>query len=316
MKAVGYIKLHRKLFDSEVFADPKLLKTWIWCLMSANWDGRKLWTGDTLERGEFITGYRKASHELGFSKNTIMRHFKKLVFLEMIETHPGTKGTRVVINNYHSYQSFDDENAGTVYGTLDTSTLNGKTGAKAGAGSKKRDGLRYTNGDADGDSNGDANGDYNNKITSKQNKKKYTHIFESFWNVYPRRVAKANAFVAFKNAVKRCDAKDIIDAAEVFGKSPKGRGKFCPHPATWLNGDRWLDDPKEWNEGDAGVVYKPRKKSPEQSRLEAAETKVTSMRTALQLMPEGDKKTEAIAEWKRCKEILFKMQEEYKCRTS
>ena len=25
-------------------------------------------------------------------------------------------------------------------------------------------------------------------------------------------------------------------------------GKFCPHPATWLNGGRWLDEPPETSE--------------------------------------------------------------------
>lgn len=75
--------------------------------------------------------------------------------------------------------------------------------------------------------------------------------FDSFWQAYPRKVAKQAAAKAFASAIKKTDAAKIIQAAEAFAKSDTGMsGEFCPHPATWLNAGRWDDDPKEWRRGD------------------------------------------------------------------
>jgi len=76
----------------------------------------------------------------------------------------------------------------------------------------------------------------------------HDEAFERFWTAYPRRVARAKAKTAFVKASKTTDPETIIQAAEAFAKSPAGKaGKFCPYPATWLNGERFNDDQKEWN---------------------------------------------------------------------
>lgn len=79
----------------------------------------------------------------------------------------------------------------------------------------------------------------------------------SIYNDYPRKVGRAKALAAIRNAIKRFQKQEKcseIDAAQVihsrvieFAKSPAGkRGQYTPHPATWFNQDRYLDDPKEW----------------------------------------------------------------------
>ncbi len=73
--------------------------------------------------------------------------------------------------------------------------------------------------------------------------------FERFYQAYPRRVAKQEALLSWlkltpgaeiipviMTAVERC-------AAEVRDTEPK----FIPHPATWLNGKRWEDEPVNGN---------------------------------------------------------------------
>jgi len=70
-----------------------------------------------------------------------------------------------------------------------------------------------------------------------------TASFEDFWNVWPRKDAKADARRAWNRAVKRADADMILRAATVYAESPyRPEKQFVPYGASWLNKDRW-DDP-------------------------------------------------------------------------
>lgn len=63
--------------------------------------------------------------------------------------------------------------------------------------------------------------------------------FDDFWKVYPRKVAKGAAAKAWRSAVKKADVEVIVKAAEKY-RWPDDP-KFIPHPATWLNSERWAD---------------------------------------------------------------------------
>lgn len=90
-------------------------------------------------------------------------------------------------------------------------------------------------------------------------KKVVTDNFEAWWNAYPRKVGKGEARKAFAKALDRISARDatggehpppeefLICRALAFAVTPAGNaGKFTPHPATWLNQDRFDDDPETW----------------------------------------------------------------------
>lgn len=70
--------------------------------------------------------------------------------------------------------------------------------------------------------------------------------FPSFWQAYPRKVAKAAALKAWGKL--RPDA--ALQAAILHGLAGATRseqwqrdgGAYVPHPATWLNGRRWEDE--------------------------------------------------------------------------
>lgn len=66
--------------------------------------------------------------------------------------------------------------------------------------------------------------------------------FEEFWARYPHRVAKRAAEKAFKAALKRADAETIIEGVEMY-KQTKPQWCNWAHPASWLNADRWDDQP-------------------------------------------------------------------------
>jgi len=69
--------------------------------------------------------------------------------------------------------------------------------------------------------------------------------FEEFWSLYPRKVGKACAFRSFK--IHKCSEvmetiKKAISEQLVSDQWQKDGGQFIPHPTTWLNQERWLDE--------------------------------------------------------------------------
>jgi hypothetical protein len=64
--------------------------------------------------------------------------------------------------------------------------------------------------------------------------------FEEFWRAYPRKVGKLAARRAYMTALKRA-RPEVILVALTTTQWPEDR-RFTPHPATWLNGGRWMDE--------------------------------------------------------------------------
>ena len=67
--------------------------------------------------------------------------------------------------------------------------------------------------------------------------------FDEFWSVYPRRAAKGAARKAWAGAVKRAEVAVIVEGAARYRDDPNRDPDFTAHPATWLNADRWEDEP-------------------------------------------------------------------------
>lgn len=68
--------------------------------------------------------------------------------------------------------------------------------------------------------------------------------FTKFWEIYPRKAGKQAAEKAFLKASATIDAETIVAGATRFAADPNLPPKqFIPHPATWLNGGCWDDEP-------------------------------------------------------------------------
>lgn len=70
--------------------------------------------------------------------------------------------------------------------------------------------------------------------------------FDAFWQAYPRKVGKGEARKAYRNALKRATAEQILAGAQRYAAS-KPDPQFTKHPGPWLNADRWLDEPDKSN---------------------------------------------------------------------
>ena len=67
--------------------------------------------------------------------------------------------------------------------------------------------------------------------------------FESFYNLYPRKVARGRAKAAYVKALKRTDPETLIAGLQNWvDKTQITDKRFIPHPDAWLNADRWLDE--------------------------------------------------------------------------
>jgi hypothetical protein len=108
----GYIKLHRQILDSGVFASAYGLKVWIWCLCKAGYKDRfvpvKTGIGETIVKlnvGSFIFGRYKAEDEIGIDGSTIYKWIKKLELMEMITISSNTHYSIITICNWDTYQT-------------------------------------------------------------------------------------------------------------------------------------------------------------------------------------------------------------------
>jgi hypothetical protein len=67
--------------------------------------------------------------------------------------------------------------------------------------------------------------------------------FSEFWTVYPRKVGKGAAVKAWGKAIKKASAREIIRSlSEQLPALKEKTPEFIPHPATWLNAERWADE--------------------------------------------------------------------------
>lgn len=66
----------------------------------------------------------------------------------------------------------------------------------------------------------------------------------AFWEAYPRKERKRDAWNAWWRARKRgADMVLMIEGAKRYARDPNRDPQYTAHAATWLNGDRWEDPP-------------------------------------------------------------------------
>lgn len=70
--------------------------------------------------------------------------------------------------------------------------------------------------------------------------------FATFWERYPKKVAKPQAVKAWKKLKPSgqvlAELMAGLDRQKAGEQWQKGAGQFIPHPATWLNARRWEDE--------------------------------------------------------------------------
>ena len=80
--------------------------------------------------------------------------------------------------------------------------------------------------------------------------------FENWWTEYPKKVAKPAALKAWKGAISKTSIEVLLDSVKAYAaKNANTEQTYIANPATWLNQERWNDEPEvpkmsesEWHE--------------------------------------------------------------------
>ncbi len=78
---------------------------------------------------------------------------------------------------------------------------------------------------------------------------------EEIYELYPRKIGRASALKAIKDAIKRMHERDknadavgfLLERTKLFAASAAGNnGKWTPYPVNWFRDERYLDNEAEW----------------------------------------------------------------------
>ena len=67
--------------------------------------------------------------------------------------------------------------------------------------------------------------------------------FDDFWKVFPRKQGKGEARRAFEKALEKAPWVDVLAGAVRYANDPNRVDSYTTMPATWLNQERWDDEP-------------------------------------------------------------------------
>ena len=98
------------------------------------------------------------------------------------------------------------------------------------------------------DNNTSINNKLNSKNQYKNNGESANEDFEVFWREYPKHKGKPVAEKAFAKAIRKIELEVMLEAIrrqKQSGQWRKDNGQYIPYPATWLNQERWNDEPDD-----------------------------------------------------------------------
>lgn len=115
MENLGWVKLHRSVLDSRIWASPEGLKIWMWILLKAHHSDDPLFcemvtgkgkTTVKIFQGQFIFGRKVAAKELNLSEKVIRSWITKLASPEydMILVQAKSHFSIIQIKNWRMYQ--------------------------------------------------------------------------------------------------------------------------------------------------------------------------------------------------------------------
>jgi hypothetical protein len=87
-------------------------------------------------------------------------------------------------------------------------------------------------------------GEGEKKEKTSSNAAAFDAEFDRFWELYPRKVGKGQARTAYRKARSKVTVEQIATALHAYIRAARSLpADKVRHPATWLNGEPWHDDP-------------------------------------------------------------------------
>lgn len=108
----GWVFLYRHLLYSTVFNNAKLLKVYIWCLLSASHKYIEKKVGNQnvhLTHGQFVTTRREACEELNMTESTTWQYLKQLEEYRIININSNNRFSIITVVSWGVYQSSEEK---------------------------------------------------------------------------------------------------------------------------------------------------------------------------------------------------------------
>lgn len=221
---MGFVQISDELPSWEWFDDKNTVYVLLWLTLRAAWCDTR-YRGEVLKRGQVATTVSEIAEKCGISvqqTRTILERLKstgkatisstpKFSIITMLEYDCGSKvnnqsNNQITINQQTTQQT---NNKPSLYNTNNNTLKPPNTALPREGG-----GLE--------------------------------EAFDQFWQAYPKKTAKQQAFKAFeKLKPDKALLTTILSSLERHKQSvqwTKDGGQYIPYPATWLNGRRWEDE--------------------------------------------------------------------------
>lgn len=109
---IGYIKVHRSLFEHELWTREQFTKgqAWIDLIGMANFSAKEILVKNTfvtVGRGEILTAERELASRWQWSTTKVRSYLKLLESAKMIAVKKAPQGTVISIENYSKFQDMD-----------------------------------------------------------------------------------------------------------------------------------------------------------------------------------------------------------------
>ena len=81
------------------------------------------------------------------------------------------------------------------------------------------------------------------KVKNNYSSNELQRLFDEFWDVYPRKRGKGAAAKAYETALDKIAPDELLNKVRAFAHDPWRPDDFTPLATTWLNQERWDDEP-------------------------------------------------------------------------
>ncbi len=233
MNIDGWITLDRKIMLWHFYKDANAFRLFIHLLMNANYED-KIWLGNPIKRGEFISSRKILSTALNLTQSQIRTAENNLKIANTISIKTTNHFAIYSIVNYEEYQKKEKKIANE---TLEKSPKNLQKIATTNKETKEQN-------NKEGIKDICSTGLFDELEEQKTPDPILIFFEETFWPNFPktRRGNREKALEALYRAVKRASLQTIADGFAPYPASAEVKNGYAKGAAAWLNDDRWEAD--------------------------------------------------------------------------